>query len=235
MDLGEHRHLGDGLAETFHDFANEQRRPALLTESVACAGLRAFYFVAGRAEADRIGAMRDHAERAVPSVFVRELRPEASPHHDGMARRSGIQGGWRLPLLWLLKKGSHRDAAVVVVRGTRHREHLVASGLPRVAVVRDGYAEQASATPRSVDKLKQRLGLDGRFGGGVMGSLVFSPSLGICHGRDLVRALVELKESPVTGLIIEDGDGETWSEFRSNVRQCHNFVMKNLLFCKTIV
>lgn len=101
---------------------------------------------------------------------------------------------------------------MVVVWGTRHREHLAASGLPRVTVIRDGYAEQASATPRSVDKLRQRLGLDGRFGGGVIGSLVFSPSLGICHGRDLVRALVELKESPVTGLIIGDVDGETWLE-----------------------
>lgn len=129
-----------------------------------------------------------------------------------MARRSGIQGGWRLPLLRLLKKVSHRDAAVVVVRGTRHREHLVASGLPRVAVIRDGYAEQASATPRSVENLRHHLGLDGWFGGGVMGSLVFSPSLGICHGRDLERALVELKESPVTGLIIGDGDGKTWLE-----------------------
>jgi len=174
MDLGEHRHLGDGLAETFHGFANEQRRPALLTEAAACAGLRALHFVAGRAEADCIGAMRDHAERAVPSVSVRELRPEASPHHDGMARRSGIQGGRRLPLLWLLEKVSHRDAAVVVVRGTRHREHLAASGLPRVTVIRDGCADQISATLGSVMNLRHRLGLDGRFGGGVMGSLVFS-------------------------------------------------------------
>jgi len=212
MDLGEHRHLGDGFAKTFHGFAHEQRRPALLTEAVACAGLRAFYFVAGRAEADRIGAMRDHAERAVPSVSVRELRPEASPHHDGMARRSGIQGGRRLPLLWLLEKVSHRDAAVVVVRGTRHREHLAASGLPRVTVIRDGCADQISATLGSVENLRHRLGLDGRFGGGVMGSLVFSPSLGICYGWDLVRAMVELKESAVTGLIIGDGDGKSWLE-----------------------
>ena len=129
-----------------------------------------------------------------------------------MARRSGIQGGWRLPLLWLLEKVSHRDAAMVVVRGTRHREHLIASGLSRVTVIRDGFAEQASATPGSVEKLKQRLGLDGRFVVGVMGSLVFSPSLGICYGWDLIRALVDLKDLPITGLIIGDGDGKAWLE-----------------------
>lgn len=147
-----------------------------------------------------------------------------------MARRSGIQGGWRLPLLWLLEKVSHRDAAVVVVRGTRHREHLVASGLPRVTVIRDGYAEQASATPGSVEKLRRRLGLDGRFVVGVMGSLVFSPSLGICYGWDLVRALVDLKDLPVTGLIIGDGDGKSWLEAQAKAAG----VADRIVFCGRI-
>ena len=147
-----------------------------------------------------------------------------------MARRSGIQGGWRLPLLWLLEKISHRDASVVVVRGTRHREHLVASGLSRVTVIRDGYAEQTSATPGSVEKLRRSLGLDGRFVVGVMGSLVFSPSLGICYGWDLVQALVDLKELPVTGLIIGDGDGKAWLEAQAKAAG----VADRVIFCGRI-
>lgn len=147
-----------------------------------------------------------------------------------MARRSGIQGGWRLPLLWVLEKLSHRDASVVVVRGTRHREHLIASGLHRVTVIRDGYAEQGSATPGSVDALRRRLGLDGRFVVGVMGSLVFSPSLGICYGWDLVRALVELKDLPVTGLIIGDGDGKAWLEAQAKAAG----VADRVVFCGRI-
>ncbi len=147
-----------------------------------------------------------------------------------MARRSGIQGGWRLPLLWLLEKVSHRAAAVVVVRGTRHREHLVASGLPRVTVIRDGYAEQASATPESVEALRRRLGLKGRFVVGVMGSLVFSPSLGICYGWDLIRALVDLKDLPVTGLIIGDGDGKAWLEAQAETAG----VADRVVFCGRI-
>ena len=147
-----------------------------------------------------------------------------------MARRSGIQGGWRLPLLWLLEKVSHRDAAVVVVRGTRHREHLVASGLPRVSVIRDGYAEQTSATPGSVEKLRRRLGLENRFVVGVMGSLVFSPRLGICYGWDLVRALVHLKELPVIGLIIGDGDGKAWLEAEAKAAG----VADRVVFCGRI-
>ena len=77
-----------------------------------------------------------------------------------MARQSGIQAGWRLPLLWLLERTAQRNAAAVVVRGTRHREHLLALGLPRVSVIRDGSAEQTSATPESVAALRTRLGLD---------------------------------------------------------------------------
>ena len=129
-----------------------------------------------------------------------------------MARLSGINAGWRLPLLWLMEKAAQSHAATIIVRGTRHREYLLSQGFPRVNVIRDGYAEQGSATPESVASLRQRLGLGDRFIVGVMGSLVFSPRLNLCYGWDLVQALTRLRDLPVTGLVIGDGNGRAWLE-----------------------
>lgn len=128
-----------------------------------------------------------------------------------MARRSGIGAGWRLPLLWVTERTAWRNAEAIVVRGTRHREHLERLGL-RSTLIRDGYAEQQDVPPGAVDALRSRLGLGGRFVVGLMGSLVFSPRLGICYGWDLVRALPELSGLPVTALVIGDGNGRGWLE-----------------------
>lgn len=127
-----------------------------------------------------------------------------------MARSSGIGAGWRLPILRWLEGSGLRNAHTVVVRGTRHREHLHRLGLRRVELIRDGYAEQSSVQPGAVTALRSRLGLDGRFVAGVMGSLVFSPRLRICYGWDLVAALPHLADRPVTALVIGDGDGMGW-------------------------
>lgn len=127
-----------------------------------------------------------------------------------MAKRSGTKAGWRLPLLWMLERLAERFAATIVVRGTNHRDHLVLQGRKRVVVIRDGCAEQTSATENSILTLRKSLGLDGRFVVGLMGSLVFSPRLQICYGWDLVEALVNLKDLPITGLVIGDGSGMKW-------------------------
>lgn len=127
-----------------------------------------------------------------------------------MARRSGIGGGPRLPWLWLFERLAQNRSAALVVRGTRHQEHLRQQGHRRVEVIRDGYVEPAAVDPGRVDALRSRLGLEGRFVLGVMGSTVFSPRLGICYGWDLVEALAALPDLPVHGLVIGDGTGLGW-------------------------
>lgn len=127
-----------------------------------------------------------------------------------MARSSGIGAGWRLPVLRWLEGSGLRNARTVVVRGTRHAEHLRRLGIRQVELIRDGYAEQSSVRPDAVAALRSRLGLDGRFVAGVMGSLVFSPRLRICYGWDLVAALPHLADRPVTAVVIGDGDGLGW-------------------------
>jgi glycosyltransferase involved in cell wall biosynthesis len=129
---------------------------------------------------------------------------------EAMAKASGIRAGWRLPAIRLLEQTAHRNAAGVVVRGTRHKELLLASGLRHVVVIRDGFASQSEVHPEMVANVRRELGLEGRFVLGVMGSLVYSPKLKICYGWDLVDALAMLSDLPVIGFVIGDGNGRDW-------------------------
>jgi len=147
-----------------------------------------------------------------------------------MARRSGIGAGLRLPLLWLVETLAQRYASAIVVRGTRHREHLKSLGHQRVELIRDGYAEQSTATPAAVNQLRQSLGLENHFVVGLMGSLVYSPKLGICYGWDLIKALRELRDLPVVALVIGDGNGREWLESRAREAG----VLDRIRFCGRI-
>lgn len=142
-----------------------------------------------------------------------------------MARTSGVGGGWKLPLLWLFERIAHRRAAAIVVRGTRHRELLESQGRRKVAVIRDGYAENQAVTAESVEALRRDLGLEGHFVAGVMGSTVLSPRLGICYGWDLLEAMTGLRDLPVTALVIGDGSGLPWLRERARVLGVSNRVL----------
>lgn len=128
-----------------------------------------------------------------------------------MARRSGIGGGWRLPLLWMIEQSAWRQANRIVVRGTRHRDFLRSRGLP-ATLIRDGYADQQDIRAEKLQELRSRWQLEGRFVVGLMGSLVWSPRLQICYGWDLVRALTHLRDLPISAVVIGDGNGRPWLE-----------------------
>lgn len=129
-----------------------------------------------------------------------------------MARSSGGYSPWTLPFLRVAETVAQRNAHAVVVRGTEHQRLLHRSGLKRVLVIRDGFVEHPDLSPAVLSALRARLGLTGKFVVGILGSLVFSPRLGICYGWDLVQALQYLRDLPVQGLIIGDGPGRSWLE-----------------------
>jgi glycosyltransferase involved in cell wall biosynthesis len=124
-----------------------------------------------------------------------------------MARRSGIGGGWKLPWLRYWENLAQRRATAIVVRGTYHRDYLLAQKFPRVDVIRDGYSENQEVDSATLSSLRSQLGLEGRFVMGVMGSLTWSSRLEICYGWDLIQALARISDPTVVGLIIGDGDG----------------------------
>jgi glycosyltransferase involved in cell wall biosynthesis len=129
-----------------------------------------------------------------------------------MAARSGVTPAWKRPALRRVENLAQRSAAIVVVRGTRHQEHLRGLGLRRVEVIRDGYMPAPPADPDRLAALRRQWGLGDGLVVGVMGSLVFSPRLKICYGWDLVEALALLRDLPIRGLVIGDGDGREWLE-----------------------
>lgn len=156
-----------------------------------------------------------------PSWHRRTGRPYILDTGDAvyaMAARSGIGAGalgWRLPLLWWFERQAQRAAATVVVRGTRHREHLLATGHPNVEVIRDGCIPPAPVDTETLAQLRKKLGLHQDFVVGLMGSTVLSPKLKICYGWDLLAALAELQDLPIRGLIIGDGPGLPWLRQRA--------------------
>lgn len=129
-----------------------------------------------------------------------------------MALRSGVTPTWKRPILRYVENAAQREAGAVVVRGTRHREHLLGAGVTNVKVIRDGFVPAARRDPTELPALRERLGLQGYWVLGVLGSLVFSPRLKICYGWDLIEALALLRDLPIRGLIIGDGDGRAWLE-----------------------
>ncbi len=135
-----------------------------------------------------------------------------------MARASGVEPAWRLPFLLLVEKLALRNATRIVVRGSRHRDHLLGLGHRHVEVIRDGYVDPGPVAPTAVAALRRRLGLpEDAFVVGVLGSLVHSPRLDICYGWDLISALSHLAGLPVHGLIIGDGNGLPWLQERARV------------------
>ncbi len=132
-----------------------------------------------------------------------------------MAVRSGVPARWKRPALGWFERLAQRQAAAIVVRGTRHREYLQGRGYADVTVIRDGFRPAAPREPAAVPALREKLGLQGFWVLGVLGSLVYSPRLGLCYGWDLVEALVHLRDLPLRGLVVGDGSGRAWLEKRA--------------------
>jgi glycosyltransferase involved in cell wall biosynthesis len=132
-----------------------------------------------------------------------------------MAVCSGRPAAWKRPALGVVEELAQRRASVIVVRGTRHQEHLKGRGFPRVEVIRDGYVPATGAGADEVAALRARHGLGSGPVVGVLGSLAYSPRLRICYGWDLLEVLALLSDLPLRGLIVGDGDGREWLERRA--------------------
>lgn len=147
-----------------------------------------------------------------------------------MAQSAGTTPWWKIPALGLTEELVQASAAGIVVRGSKHQAHLVASGYEHVHLIRDGCSPATPPSAEAVEQLKKELGLTAPLTVGLMGSLTFSPTLQICYGWDLVEALAQLPDDQVQCVIIGDGNGRVWLEEKAKALG----VWKRIRFCGRI-
>jgi glycosyltransferase involved in cell wall biosynthesis len=144
-----------------------------------------------------------------------------------LVRSAGLRPRWQWPIVRFIERQTLQRAHTVVVRGTRHQQYLRTEGLPKVELIRDGYFERPTPSTASVEALRTKLGLSGKFVVGLLGSLHYSPKLNICYGWDLIEALAEFDDIRVRGLIIGDGPGRPWLEEHARRHGVH----ERITFC----
>ena len=104
-----------------------------------------------------------------------------------------------------LERFALASADHIVVRGTYHRELLAAKGVA-ATVIPDG-VDLDVFQPRDDRRGRTLLGVGDELTIGVLGSCIWSPSVQIAYGWDLVELLGLLRGRPVKGVLIGDGSG----------------------------
>jgi glycosyltransferase involved in cell wall biosynthesis len=130
-----------------------------------------------------------------------------------LAKSVGARGRVAMALTWLLEQAALRLADRIVVRSRFHAEWLAELGF-EATVVPDGVDLEAFLPNADTTELRKRYGLDGFTTVGVLGSIVWNKKWEMCYGWELIEAMRLLKNDPVKGVIIGDGDGLPWLRAR---------------------
>jgi glycosyltransferase involved in cell wall biosynthesis len=109
-------------------------------------------------------------------------------------------------IIKLMQSLAYKIAAFIIVRGRYHKEYLEKRGIKNVFWIPDGVNTDIFRYSPSIE-LRKSLGLENAITIGVVGSLNWSKKLNWCYGVEIVEAMRYLKEYPVKGIIIGDGDG----------------------------
>ena len=124
---------------------------------------------------------------------------------SALAKKMGDRGGPSLLLTAFLEKLGQLVADKLVVRGTNHLTYL--NGHSRKAtVIQDGVDVKAYDMVTPVD-LQGTFTADAPLVVGVLGSLIWDDRQKWCYGAELVEAVGLLKDQPVCGIIVGDGNG----------------------------
>lgn len=132
-----------------------------------------------------------------------------------LARSIGRRNILQCWLVWMVEQIGLRFSDCIVVRGRYHRLYLRHRGFRSVVEIPDCVdAAPFELDPRAT-ALRSALGLNGFLAVGLIGKLVWDRRHQICYGWDLVEALALLRDLPVKGVIIGDGDGRSHLERRA--------------------
>jgi glycosyltransferase involved in cell wall biosynthesis len=132
-----------------------------------------------------------------------------------LARELGKIGPLGLTIVRLAEQAALRMSDTIVVRGSFHRDWLRERGFANVEVIPDG-VDLSQFHPTADRGWRARFGImaDEIVAGGV-GSMHWNARRQTCFGWDLIEALALLRNTPVRGMLIGDGDGRPMLEARA--------------------
>jgi glycosyltransferase involved in cell wall biosynthesis len=123
-----------------------------------------------------------------------------------LARQSRLRGPAGLAATALLERTADRLADAIVVRGSAHARLYAERGRD-ATVIPDGVDVDQFVAPHDGRERRASLDAGDALVVGVLGSVVWNPSLGLTYGWDLVEALAELRDAAIVGVVIGDGSG----------------------------
>ncbi len=106
----------------------------------------------------------------------------------------------------ILEQLTYSIADAIITSSPYHREYLILKGYKRVFFISQG-VDAEIFKPFAVNRLKQRLGLEGFLIIGLVGSITWHKKYNYSYGWEIIEIIRTLKERAVKGLIVGDGNG----------------------------
>jgi glycosyltransferase involved in cell wall biosynthesis len=135
-----------------------------------------------------------------------------------LAKSSGSYSPIQLGLIHWIEQIALQQSDCLIVRGSYHKTWLAHQGMTRVEVIPDGIdlaTIPEVKTDSDIKQLRNDLGLSNYLVVGLVGSMTWSERHRMCYGWDIIEALAYLKDLPVKGLLVGDGDGRAILEERA--------------------
>lgn len=124
-----------------------------------------------------------------------------------LAREMGKLGRVELAIVDWAEQTALHMADTIVVRGSFHRDLLIERGFAAVEVIPDG-VDLTQFFPQDVRDWRAGLGLQPRdLVIGMLGTINWNYRRQFCYGWELIEVLALLRDLPVRGLVVGDGDG----------------------------
>ncbi len=131
-----------------------------------------------------------------------------------LAKSTGNYSTLQLKLISFIENLAIHHSNLLIVRGSYHKDFLKGQGIENVEFVPDGVVTSNIIKPES-NVVKAELGLEKQVVVGMIGTMSWSERYQMCYGWDIVEALAFLKEKPIMGLLVGDGNGRKILEERA--------------------